>query len=153
MSTTPYLITDSSAESFFKNIQNSLQAAISSTKLNLKNSNKHDYKYSAKSNHSNKQRFRQKLNPVRKYIDKLNDKLSDKVFKVCKICNNKWVEEISISTVKSHFKSKHPLIFKDLQQNSLKIRSGCQSSNRKVLVQFDLLIDAQTEKYGRLSLY
>ncbi|CAG8799521.1 4235_t:CDS:1 [Dentiscutata erythropus] len=136
MSTTLYLITNFSAKSFSENIQNSLQTAISSnnitnyiklnytegfTNSNPKNSNKYNYKYFAKSNCRKKQclRFGQKLDPVYKYINELSDELSDKAFKVCKICNNKWAEETSISTIKSHFKSKYPLIFKDLQQNSL----------------------------------
>ncbi|CAG8579069.1 16785_t:CDS:2 [Dentiscutata erythropus] len=144
MSTTSYLITDSSAKSSSENIQNSLQTAISSnnitnyikfeyfegsTKSNSKNFNKHEY--SAKSNRSKKQhlRFRQKLNPVCEYIDELSNELSDKAFKVCKICNNKWAEGTSISTIKSHFKSKYSLIFEDLQQNSSSTQSSFYSTS------------------------
>ena len=123
---TPYLITDSSTESSSEDIQNSLQETRNSAEpdysegSNSKNSIKHNHhKHSAKINRSKEQclRIRQKVAPVYEYIDELSNELSDETFKLCKICQNKWAEGISISTVNRHFKVKHPLIFKDFQQD------------------------------------
>ncbi|CAG8458797.1 36322_t:CDS:2 [Racocetra persica] len=93
MSTTPYLITDSSAESS-EDIQHPLHVTNFDTENNIelkgsinsssKNSNKHDhYEHAAKSGCSKKRclRIRRKLDLVREYIDKLSDELSDEAFK------------------------------------------------------------------------
>ncbi|CAG8850869.1 33537_t:CDS:1, partial [Racocetra persica] len=132
MSTTPYLITDSSAESSSEDIQHSFQATNfdhTENYINLKgpinssskNSNKHDcHEHSAKIGRSKEKRLRirRKLDLVCEYIDELSDELSDEAFKICKICKSKWAEGTSISTVKRHFQKKHPLIFKGLQKDS-----------------------------------
>ncbi|CAG8472194.1 1776_t:CDS:2 [Acaulospora morrowiae] len=53
--------------------------------------------------------------PVHAYIKKLEDGTH-----ICKICNNRWGANTSISTITRHFEKKHPLTFKDFPRNNLK---------------------------------